>query len=264
LQTQRVLQKALSKKVVTMRINSLVDASELEKDLIVLSPEESHHLARVLRVQVGQEITLFDGCGGVAEATVETVLKNAVEARVSKHWKVPKPGVEIDLIQAVPKPDRWELVLQKAVELGATGIHPVLTKHTDFRPNPKKQARWKKIVLNAAQQCEVRWLPTLQPLEKLETLLPTLGNYDLVLIGSLYEGTKPLREIASAFAELRYDKMAEKKRIALLIGPEGDFSQEEVNAAIQAGAIPVSFGDRILRTETAAIFGLSILAYELL
>ena len=237
-----------------MRINSLVDAGELEKDLVVLPPDESHHLARVLRVQAGQEITLFDGLGGVVEATIESVSKTVVKARVSKRWKVPRPGIEVDLIQAVPKPDRWELVLQKAVELGAMGIRPVLTKHTDFKPNPKKQDRWQKIVLNAAQQCEVRWLPNLQPLEKFDAVLPTLGSYDLVLVGSLYEGARPFREVP----------MAGKKRVALLIGPEGDFSQEEVEAAIQAGAVPVSFGDRILRTETAAIFGLSVLAYELL
>lgn len=237
-----------------MRINSLVEAGELEKAVATLSPEESHHLARVLRVQPGQEITLFDGRGGVADAVIEAVGKTAVEARISKRWKVPPPAVEIDLIQAVPKPDRWELVVQKAVELGATSIQPILTRHTEFKPNPKKQGRWEKMVLNAAQQCEVRWLPQLKPLKRLDAILPSLKEYDLVLIGSLYEGTKPFRAI----------DFSAKKRVALLIGPEGDFSQEEVGAALLAGAVPVSFGDRILRTETAAIFGLSVLAYELL
>jgi len=237
-----------------MRINSLVDAGELEKEVAILSSEESHHLARVLRVQPGQDITLFDGQGGVAEGLIETVSKSAVDVRISKHWNVPKPVIEIDLIQAVPKPDRWELVLQKAVELGATTIRPVLTKHTEFKPNPKKQERWNKIVLNAAQQCEVRWLPDLQPLEKFEAILPILGNYDLVLVGSLFEGTRPFRDLP----------MTGKSKVAILIGPEGDFTEEEVRAAVDAGAVPVSFGDRILRTETAAIFGLSVLAYELL
>ena len=237
-----------------MRINSLVDAGELEKDVAILSPEESHHLARVLRVQPGQEITLFDGRGGVADGIVDAVSKTSVEVKLSKKWSVPKPTVEIDLIQAVPKPDRWELVLQKAVELGATTIRPILTQHTEFKPNPKKQERWEKIVLNAAQQCEVRWLPKLQPLEKFDAVLPSLGDYDLVLVGSLYEGTKPFRAVP----------VAGKTKVALLIGPEGDFSEEEVGAAIAAGAVPVSFGDRILRTETAAIYGLSVLAYELL
>lgn len=237
-----------------MRINSLVDAGELAKEVVTLSSEESHHLARVLRIQSNQEITLFDGQGNVADGVVESVGKTAVDVRVSKRWTVPPPAVQIDLIQAVPKPDRWELVMQKAVELGASNIQPVLSAHTEFRPNEKKQERWQKIVSNAAQQCEVRWLPNLHPLEKFDTILPRLGSYDLVLIGSLYDGAKPLYEVS----------FAGHAKVALLIGPEGDFSPEEVAAAVAAGAVPVTFGDRILRTETAAIFGLSILAYELL
>jgi len=237
-----------------MRINSLVDSRELEKEVVTLSSEESHHLARVLRVQVGQEITLFDGRGNVADGTIGTVGKSAIEVAVTKRWTVPPPAVQIDLIQAVPKPDRWDQVMQKAVELGVSNIRPILTRHTEFRPNEKKMARWNKIVLNAAQQCEVRWLPRLHPLEKFEATVPSLETYDLVLVGSLYDGAKPFRDVP----------MAGKTKVALLIGPEGDFSKEEVNSAVAAGAIPISFGDRILRTETAAIFGLSVLAYELL
>jgi 16S rRNA (uracil1498-N3)-methyltransferase len=237
-----------------MRINSLVEAAELEKEVAMLSPEESHHLARVLRARPGQEITLFDGRGGVAEALIESVSKSVVEARIAKRWSVPKPSVEIDLIQAVPKPDRWELVLQKAVELGVANILPVLTKHTEFKPNSRKQERWEKIVLNAAQQCEVRWLPHLAPLAGFDEILPDLAGYDLVLVGSLYEEARPFREVS--FQNIG--------KAALLIGPEGDFTREEVDSVVAAGAVPVSFGERILRTETAAIFGLSVLAYELL
>lgn len=237
-----------------MRINSLVETAELEKEVATLSPDESHHLTRVLRVQPGREITLFDGCGGVAEAVLQEVSKNAVTAKIAKRWKTQKPAVEIHLIQAVPKPDRWELVLQKAVELGASSIRPVLTRHTEFKPNPKKQERWDKIVLNAAQQCEVRWLPELGRLGNYDDVLPALSEFDLVLIGSLYEGTIPFREV----------DMAGKRKVALLIGPEGDFTEEEVAAAVAVGAVPISLGDRILRTETAAIFGLSVLAYQLL
>lgn len=237
-----------------MRINSLVDALELENEVVTLSRDESHHLVRVLRICPGQEITLFDGQGGVADATVTAVSKTAVEARILNHWKVPPPAVEITLIQALPKPDRWEWVLQKAVELGAADIQPLLTQHTEFKPGANKEERWQKIVLNAAQQCEVRWLPRLHPVKKFDTMVSSLGHYDLVLVGSLYEGAKPMREV----------QMGGMKKIALLIGPEGDFSREEVDAVVRVGASPVSFGRRILRTETAAIFGLSALAYELL
>jgi 16S rRNA (uracil1498-N3)-methyltransferase len=182
-----------------------------------------------------------------------------VEARIVKRWKEPPPAVQIDLIQAVPKPDRWDMVLQKAVELGASNILPILTQHTEFKSTENKMERWKKIVLNSAQQCEVRWLPELHAPETLDSMLPRFGDYDLVLIGSLYKEAKPLRDILRESSQEK-----SPARIALLIGPEGDFSPEEVRAAIAAGAIPVTFGDRILRTETAAIFGLSVLAYELL
>ena len=237
-----------------MRINSLVDVEELKKEVVTLSSEESHHLARVLRVQVGQEITLFDGQGNVAQGGVESISKTSVAVRVSHRTVIPAPAVQIDLIQAVPKPDRWDWVMQKAVELGVSNIFPILTQHTDFKPTEKKTLRWQKIVRNAAQQCEVRWLPQLHALNQIESVLSTLKEYDLVLIGSLYKGTKPFREVP----------IAGKKKVALLIGPEGDFSPGEVDAAVTAGAVPVSFGNRILRTETAAIFGLSVLAYELL
>ena len=237
-----------------MRINSFIDQEELTKSVCQLSPEESHHLVRVLRVTEGQLITLFDGCGTVADGVIESAHKTAVEVRVTHRKKVPKPEVEIDLIQAVPKSDRWDLVLQKAVELGASNIYPILSQHTEFKPSAKKSMRWEKIVRNAAQQCEVAWLPTLHPVEPIETVSKKLKSYDLSLIGSLYEGSQPFRDIP----------LDKHKRISLIIGPEGDFSQGEVETLVENGATPVSFGDRILRTETAAIFGLSVLAYALL
>jgi len=237
-----------------MRINSLIDSQELQKDVVTLSSEEAHHLVRVLRIKVGQKIILFDGAGQVAEAVVETVSKQLVTARIQHRFSIPEPAVQIDLMQALPKPDRWDLILQKSVELGVQHIWPLKTQHTVFSPNEKRQMRWQKIILNAAQQCEVRWLPILHPTCNLSFICTQLVEYDLVLVGSLYEGAKPLRHILAGKTP---------KKVALLIGPEGDFSEEEVQLLHQSGAIPVSFGDRILRTETAALFGLSVLAYEL-
>jgi len=135
--------------------------------------------------------------------------------------------------------------------------------------------RWQKIIYNAAQQCEVRWIPKLYPPEKFDNVIPHLKKYDLALIGSLYEGARPFREVpmpgrkSSAVGKGGILSSAQssipgKTKVSLLIGPEGDFSRDEVQRAVDAGAVPVSFGGRILRTETAAIFGLSVLAYELL
>ncbi len=239
-----------------MRINSFTPSGTLENDLAVLSPEESHHLARVLRVEAGQELTLFDGQGTRAEGIVEAVTKKEVTVRITARETVPPPVVEITLIQAICKPDRFELILQKATELGIRRIQPVISAHTVNRSKePEKQMeRWQTIIRNAAQQCGTAWLPELLPLQKFNAVAL---KADVVFIGSLHPNAKPFRE---AFQGLDRAKI---KTAALLIGPEGDFTEEEVNAAVAAGAIPVTFGSQILRTETAAIFGLSVLAYEL-
>jgi 16S rRNA (uracil1498-N3)-methyltransferase len=239
-----------------MRINSFTPPGTLESGLIVLSPEESHHLARVLRVEAGQELTLFDGQGTRAEGIVDAVSKKEVTVRIATREMIPPPAVEITLIQAVCKPDRFELILQKATELGIRRIQPVISTHTVNRSKePEKQLeRWQTIVRNAAQQCGTAWMPELLPLQKFSSMTP---DADVIFIGSLHPNAKPFREV---FQSLDKSKI---KTAALLIGPEGDFTAEEVNAAVAAGAIPVTFGKQILRTETAAIFGLSVLAYEL-
>jgi len=254
-----------------MRINSFVTPEVLKADLVVLSPEESHHLARVLRVEAGQELTLFDGQGTRAEGVVDAVTKKEVTVRITARETVPPPAVEITLIQAVCKPDRFELILQKATELGVRRIQPMITKNASLPAGKieKMAERGKAIIRSAAQQCGAAWLPDFQPLEKIEAILPTLGKFDAVFIGSLHPEAKPFKEAFRSLASagwkpaVRIAGILPALRVALLIGPEGDFTAEEVNSAVAAGAIPVTFGSQILRTETAAIFGLSVLAYEL-
>lgn len=250
-----------------MRINSFVLSEALKADLVVLSPEESHHLARVLRVEAGQELTLFDGQGTRAEGIVDAVTKKEVTVRITARKTVPPPAVEITLIQAVCKPDRFELILQKATELGVRRIQPVITKNASLPAGKieKMAERGEAIIRNAAQQCGTAWLPDFQGLEKMDAVIPMIGKFDVVFIGSLHPNAKPFREAFGslpALSRVEGDK-SKIKTAALLIGPEGDFTEEEVNAAVAAGAIPVTFGSQILRTETAAIFGLSVLAYEL-
>jgi len=246
-----------------VRINSYTPPGTLNNDLVVLSAEESHHLARVLRVEAGQELTLFDGQGTRAEGVVDSVTKKEVTVRIISRETVPPPAVEITLIQAVCKPDRFELILQKATELGVRRIQPVITKNASLPAGKieKMIERGEAIIRNAAQQCGTAWMPSFQglenPLRGGTEFFPNIGKQDVIFIGSLHPDAKPFREV---FQGLDKSKI---KTAALMIGPEGDFTKEEVNAAVAAGAIPVTFGTQILRTETAAIFGLSVLAYEL-
>lgn len=241
-----------------MRIHSFIKPEEILKDTVVLSPDESHHLVRVLRVETGQELTLFDGQGTRAEGVVDSVTKKEVTVRILSRETVPPPAVEITLIQAVCKPDRFEMILQKATELGVRRIQPVITQNAGLPAGKieKMAERGEVIIRNAAQQCGAVWLPGLQSLETIGRIFPNLGGFDAVFIGSLHPNSKPFKE---SFQGLENIKTA-----ALLIGPEGDFTKEEVDSAVTAGAVPVTFGSQILRTETAAIFGLSVLVYELL
>ena len=242
-----------------MRINSYTPPDSLQSDLVVLPPDESHHLARVLRVEAGQAVTLFDGRGTRAESIVETVTKKEVTVRIVSRETVAPPAVEISLIQAACKPERFEMILQKATELGVQTIRPIITKNVSLPAGKieKMAERGATIIRNAAQQCGTTWLPQFHKLEKIERILPLLGTIDAVFIGSLHPDAKPFREVFQTVEK------AQIKTAALLIGPEGDFTAEEVDAAVAAGAIPVTFGTQILRTETAAIFGLSVLMYEL-
>ncbi len=239
-----------------MRINSLVNPASLQNDLVVLSPDESHHLARVLRVEAGQELTLFDGQGTRAGAVVEEVSKKAVSVRITDRETIPPPAVGITLIQAVCKPDRFEMILQKATELGVQTIQPVITQNCSLPAGKvdKMINRGEAIIRNAAQQCGTAWLPQLLPLQSLSKLAL---EFSITLVGSLQSNARPFREV---FNTLNKSKI---KTAAILIGPEGDFTEKEVNSATEAGAIPVTFGKQILRTETAALFGLSVLTYEL-
>jgi 16S rRNA (uracil1498-N3)-methyltransferase len=149
------------------------------------------------------------------------------------------------------------MILQKATELGVRTVQPVDSQNTALPAAKMKKLaeRGEPIIRNAAQQCGAAWLPEIRPLCTFSEMLPSLRAVDAAVIGSLHAGAEPFRNIMHSLKPVQ--------TAALLIGPEGDFTAEEVNCAVEAGARPVTFGDRILRTETAALFGLSVLVYEL-
>jgi 16S rRNA (uracil1498-N3)-methyltransferase len=236
-----------------MRINCLVEELHGTEPERILSEQASHHLARVLRVQAGDHITLFDGKGNLALAEVSLPSKKALQVNVLEYKQLAKPKAKITLYQALPKPDRWEWVLQKAVELGVYALQPMETAHTESVISPKKERRWQQIIQHAGEQSQAYWMPSLRPVQPISEVYAQISRHDLVCIGSLYGGTKKIKDLS--FGDVH--------DVGLIIGPEGDFTTSEVERAVEAGAHPVSFGSQVLRTETAAIFGLSILKHEL-
>lgn len=227
---------------------------------IELAGEEAHHLRTVLRGKVGQTVGLFDGAGNTAEAEVLSLDRHSAKVRVVQTAQEPRPSLEITLIQGVPREQKMDVVIQKATELGVTRILPVRADHAVMQVRDdneeSKRERWQRIALNAAKQCGAAWLPEIGPARELEECLTTLPGPTALILCSLESDARPFRETLNTL------RATSPRSIAVLVGPEGDFSARERAAARNAGARPVSFGTRVLRTETAAIFALSVLVYE--
>ena len=230
---------------------------------LAIEGEEAHHLIQVLRIKVGDALTLHDGKGGVAEAQVEQVNRRDLLVRVGEINQVPRPDARITLIQAVPKGKRLDLVLQKAVELGVQEIVLVQTTNVVSRVKPSafpaKLERWNQILVAALKQSGNPWLPNLALRDDWEAVIQEqAAANDAVLLGDLSPEADCLKEILVRLAA------GDSSTIACAIGPEGDFTSEETEQAKKAGCISINLGPRVLRTETAALYMMSVLAYEFL
>jgi len=236
-----------------------IDSGNWNDREMVLSEGERHHLLRVLRAKSGDKVTVFDGGGREADA----VLLDSSDAKLAVKSSDfhPRPSPELILFQAVPKGKRMDFVIEKSTELGVRSIVPMSTERGVVRlSSGQKEShleRWKRIAVSSAKQCGTRWVPDIQQVLDFSSAMTLAGRYDLLFIGSLEKG-------ADLFARaLEKSDFSKAKSIGLIIGPEGDFTREEIRSTVSAGAVPVSFGDLVLRVETAALYGLSVLSYEL-
>lgn len=220
-------------------------------DLLALSPEASQHVAVVLRMQVGEQLTLFCGDNREFAVTIEAVKKKQVMVVIDAVSEINKESpLTIHLAQAISKGERMELVMQKAVELGVTSITPIISERCvvklDQERMHKKLHQWQAIVIAACEQSGRNTVPTVQqPL--------TLERY-------LHEESAQLKLMLHPGGNKNWrDYTFAQQSFALLIGPEGGLSDAEVQRAGAQGFQPLSLGPRILRTETAAITALSVL-----
>ncbi len=229
-----------------------------------LSADESHHLVAVNRARRGDPVIAFDGHGTEWDCTLLADSKNAATLAVRDTRRVPPLPHAITLGQALPKGPGFDGILRKATEIGTARIVPLLSArtqvHLDGERQDKKIEKWRTASLEAAKQCGNPWLPEIAPLQSLAAFLEAPGEHDLKLIASLHEGTRPLKPIF-ADAAARLGRLP--RRVLWLIGPEGDFTPDEVTAALRAGFLPVTLGPLVLRCETAATYALSVTAHEL-
>lgn len=213
----------------------------------ITDKEQLHHLTVVLRCRVGDQISLFDPQGIKYLGTLGAIDKHSTEVSITQ--KVPAVPVNYSLIVAcaVPKGNRFEEAVEKLTELGVDSILPMQTARTvvDLSENTaKKLERWRRLALSAAEQSQRNRLPQIPAILTLDEVLQKTHDCSLKLIPTLDVDLKPLCEvIPTAFAG----------SIVVLIGPEGDFTPDEIRQAIQAGFIPISLGQTVLRVDTAAI-----------
>ena len=223
-----------------------------------LSGREAHHLSRVLRIHPGDSVTCFDGQGTEADATVvqmnsrEIILQMGLQRQAS-----PSPW-DISIGIAVPGQGKLEEIISQATQLGVSRIIPLATQRSVVHRSPEQFSRkldhLRQVAIEALKQCGLSRIPEIESIAPWKGLLAILHRYDLVLISTVEGPHEALRDLVAT---------QRPKHLLLLVGPEGDFSPEEIQQAVQAGAHRVSLGPSVLRCETAAVAAVSIVSFLL-
>ena len=231
---------------------------------IVINGSDFNHIKNVLRMRVGEELSVVtEGEDKEYRCEIAAFEDEQVPCRLQfiKEENVELPN-QIYLFQGLPKSDKLELIIQKAVELGAFQIIPVQMKRTVVKLDAKKEAskltRWNAIAEAAAKQAKRRIVPEVKPVMSMKEAIAYCEDFEVKLVP--YElsdkaGMQKTREIIS--------KIEPKQRVAVFIGPEGGFDESEIKLAVETGIVPITLGRRILRTETAGFTVLSWLVYQL-
>ncbi len=231
---------------------------------IKLSPEESHHLATVHRCGRGDPVTAFNGHGREWITECFDASKSAAVLRVKETREGKSRSCEITLGQALPKGSTMDDIVRQATEIGATRLVPLLSErtqvHLDGDRAEKKIEKWRTTAIEAAKQCGNPWLPEIAPIQPLNAFIPSAKEYDVKLIASLHGGATTLRKSLAGYTAKHGHT---PRKVLWLVGPEGDFSPAEMTAAISAGFQPITLGPLVLRSDTAAVYALSILSHEL-
>ena len=235
-----------------------VDKNAVDGEGVMIKGDDARHIARSLRMAVGDTVTVCDGTGTEYHCTLARIRDEECECRIlDTRQGQSEPPVEITLFMAYPKGDKLETVIQKAVELGASRVIPFESSRCIKRPSPEKSdkqtARLSKIAAEAAKQCGRSRLPEVLPPIKLSELISSIPHFDLSLL--CYEDER---------GTTVKDALKDKKplSISVIVGCEGGFSSEEAKAISDAGAVSVTLGPRILRCETAPLYALSAISYH--
>lgn len=235
-----------------------VDNQFIKDDKVFINGENKKHMTNVLRLKIGDNIEISSGDGFDYICQIEQITETEVVAKIIDCFgNESEPKVKITLYQGLPKAEKMELIIQKCVELGIDKIVPVNTDRCIVKlagKEDKKIARWNKISESAAKQSRRGKIPVVEPVLNFEKAIEKAKCDDLTIIPYEKEQNNNLKTVVKNF---------KGKSISIFIGPEGGFSEKEIDFAIKNNVMPITLGKRILRTETAGFVTTAILLYEL-
>jgi 16S rRNA (uracil1498-N3)-methyltransferase len=236
-----------------------VTPDQLQNGRVAFSDDQAQQIQKVLRLRPGQHVMVLDNAGWAYEVKLTLVSRKGTAGEVLERQPATgEPAVVLTLYQSVIKWDRFEWVLQKGTEVGVARFVPVITQRSRLKSSdeikPNRVARWQRIIAEAAEQSQRGRLPRLAPAVNLSEAMASCSAEAALIPWEEAEGGI---SIGTALASRR------PQSVALFIGPEGGFTEEEVAAGRRRGIIPVSLGRRIMRAETAAVVAAALVLHEL-
>lgn len=241
-------------------VRCVVRPEQVRQGVVTLDPRQTKHVATVLRLRAGDEFVIMTGAGAPQVAQLETVRGSRASARLLRPAPTPPPEPwVVSLAAAVPRhPAAFDQIVDQAVQVGAARILPMVTARSVARVEPARAAtrhrRWRHLAEAAAEQSGRATIPTVELPATLPEILAQRAQYDRLLIPTVGAPWTPVAD---------WLRPPIPRRVLLLVGPEGDFTPEEIQQASAAGAIPISLGDSVLRCETASTVALALLTHTL-
>ena len=240
-----------------------IPPEECHNNPLRLSPQESKHARSVLRLREGDRVVVLNGAGKELLCQAEEVRNDSVSLNIVQENNIAPLPFEITLYQAVAKGKAMDFIVQKAAELGAHRIVPVLSERSvpdwDEAKAVAKVEKWRSICIESIKQCGSAWLPGLELPMKPGDALTDARQAELSLIATLQPDAKHPREHIDAYST---EHGQAPGKLAIWVGPEGDYTPAEIST-IRTAALPITLGPLVLRSETAAIYCLAVLNYEL-
>lgn len=237
---------------------------QCRENQLTLTGREAHHALHVLRVRPGERVVVLDGAGQELLCETQKPEHEQIKLAVVQRNTIPRLPFQITLLQAIPKGKIIESIVQKATELGTYRIVPLLSDRVatqlDDESAAQKVEKWRQAAIEAIKQCGSAWLPELEAPTTPKQYLAQAESFQLPLVASLQNDRKHPREHFKTFYQ---EKGRMPKTVCVWVGPEGDFTPAEMGMIKSAGALPITLGPLVLRSETAAIYSLAVLNYEL-